>query len=57
MDFPPFGSTTDLLVLLFRHYEAIRGLPLSAVFLPRCITCQDVCVQQSHGGLPFTDCK
>jgi len=57
MDFPTCGSTTDLLMLLFRQYETVRGLPLSAVLLPRCITCQDVCVQQSHGGLPFTDFK
>ena len=33
------------------------GLPLSAVSLSRCITCPDVCVQQSHAGLPFSDYK
>jgi len=44
--FQTCGSTgTDLLMLLFTHYKTIRGLPLSAVSLSRCITCQDVCVQ------------
>jgi len=52
------GSTaTDLLMLLFTHYKTIRGLPLSAVPLSRCITCQDIYVQQTHEGLPFTDFK
>jgi len=35
-------------MLLFTQYETVRGLPLSAV--SRCITCQDVCVQQSLAG-------
>jgi len=48
------SNATDLLMLLFTQYETIRGLPLSAVSLSRCITCQDVCVQQSHAGLPFS---
>jgi len=42
-------------MLLFTHYITIRGLPQSAVSLSRCITCQDVCVQQSLAGLPFSD--
>jgi len=37
-------------MLLFTQYETIRGLPLSVVSLFRCITCQDVCVQQSQAG-------
>jgi len=37
-------------MLLFTQYKTIRGLPLSAVSLSRCITCQDICVQQSHAG-------
>jgi len=47
-------------VLLFTQYKNIRGLPLSAVSLSRCVTCQDVCVQQSQrsdAGLPFSDFK
>ena len=36
-------------MLLFTQYKTISGLPLSAVSLSLCITCQDVCVQQgSH---------
>jgi len=31
--------------------------PLSATSLPHCITCQDVCVKQSHAGLPFSNFK
>jgi len=34
-----------LLMLLFTQYKTTRGLPLSAVSLSRCITCQGVCVQ------------
>jgi len=41
----------------FTQYGTIRGLPLSAVLLSCCITCQHVCVQQSHAGLPFSDFK
>jgi len=37
-------------MLLFAQYKTMRGLPLSAVSLSRCITCQDVSVQQSHAG-------
>jgi len=37
-------------MLLFTQYETILGLPLSAVSTSRCITCQDICVQQSHAG-------
>jgi len=44
-------------MLLFTQYKTIRGLPLSAVPLSRCITCQVVCVQQSHAGLLFTSFK
>jgi len=56
--FQTCGSTAaDLLMLLFTQYITIRGLPLSAVSLSRCITCQEVCVQQSHAGLPFSDFK
>jgi len=40
----------DLLIVLFTRYETIYGLPLSAASLSRCITCQDVCVQESHAG-------
>jgi len=36
-------------MLLFTQY--VRGLTLSAVSLFSCITCQDVCVQQSHARL------
>jgi len=39
------------------QYRNIRGLPLSAVSPSRCITCQDVSVQQSHAGLPFSGFK
>jgi len=38
-------------MLLFTHYKTIRDLPQSAVLPFRCITCQDVSVQQSHAGL------
>jgi len=31
-------------MLLFTHYKNIRGLPLSAVVLSRCIACPNVCV-------------
>jgi len=56
--FQTCGSTaTDLLMLHFAQYKTIRGLPLSAVSLSRCIICQDVSVQQSHAGLPFSDFK
>ena len=43
--------------LLFSHSinEILRGLQLLA--LSCCITCQDVCVQQSHAGLSFRDFK
>jgi len=41
-------------MLLFTQYETTRGSPLSAKSLPRCITCQGDCVQQSHAGLPFS---
>jgi len=37
-------------MLLFTQYKAIRGLPLSAASVSRCITCQNVCVQPSHWG-------
>jgi len=40
----------DLLIVLFTRYETIYVLPLSAASLSRCITCQDVCVQESHAG-------
>jgi len=43
--------------MLFTQDKTIRGLPLSAVSLSRCITCQDVCVQQSHARFPFNDLK
>jgi len=56
--FQTCGSTaTDLLVVLFTQHKTTRGLPLSAVSLSLCITCQDVCVQQSHAGLSFSDFK
>jgi len=42
-------------MLLFTQYKDIRGLPLSPVSLSRCITCQDVCVQQSQAGNQFSD--
>ena len=52
--FQSCGSTgTDLLMLRFTEYITISGLPLPAMSLSRCITCKDVCVQQSHAGLPF----
>jgi len=41
-------------MLLFTQYIIIRGLPLSTMSLSGCITCQDVCVQQSHVGLEFS---
>jgi len=44
-------------MLLFTQYQIIRGLPLSAVSLSRCSTCQDVCVQLTHAGRPFSDFK
>jgi len=44
-------------MLLFTQYKTIRGLPLSAVLLSRCITCHDACAQQLHAGLPFSDFK
>jgi len=44
-------------MLLFTQYKTIRGLPLPAVSLSRFITCQDVCDQQSHAGLPSSDFK
>ena len=38
--FETCGNTaTDLLMLLFTQYITIRGLPLSAVSLSRCIAC------------------
>jgi len=46
--FPTCGSTaTDLLMLLFKQYITICGLPLSAASLSHCITCKDICVHQS----------
>jgi len=45
------NSFADLLLLVFTHYKTIRGLPQSAVLPSRCITCQDVSVQQSHAAL------
>jgi len=60
MNFPTCGSTaTYLLLLLFTQYKTIHDLPLSAVPLSHCITCQDVCVPrcQSRPGLPFSDFK
>jgi len=44
-------------MLLFTQYKTTRGLPLSAVSQSRCIAYQDVCDQQSHAGLPFSDFK
>jgi len=44
-------------MLLFRQYKAIRGLPLSAMSLLRYISYQDICVQQSHAELLFSDIK
>jgi len=44
-------------MLVFTQYKTKRGLPLSAVSLSRCITCQDDCIQQSHAGLPFSNFK
>jgi len=44
-------------MLLCTQYITIRGLSLSTVTLSRCITCKDVCVHQSHAGLPFSDFK
>jgi len=41
----------------FHTYVTIRGLPLSAVSRCRCFTCQDICVQHSHVGFPFSDLK
>jgi len=56
--FQTCGSTaTDLLMLVFTQYKTIRGLPLSAVSLSRCITCPDICVQQTRAGLAFSDFK
>jgi len=44
------STTTDLSKLFFTQYETIRSLPLSAVSLWHCITCQDVCVQRHVQG-------
>jgi len=44
-------------MLFFTQYKTIRGLLLSPVSLSRCITRQDVCVQQSYAGLPFSNFK
>ena len=54
---PPNPKSTTILMLLFTQYKTIRGLLLSALSLSRCITFQDVCVQQSLSGLPFSDLK
>jgi len=43
-------------MFLFAQYITTRGLPklpLAPVSRSRCITCQDVCVQQSHAGLTW----
>jgi len=48
------STATDILMLLFTQYKTTRDLPLSAMSLSGCITCQDDSVQQSHAGLPFS---
>jgi len=50
-------STATDLMLHFTQHKSIRGLPLAAVSLSRCIICQDVCVQQPHARLPYSDFK
>jgi len=44
-------------MFLFTQYISVCGLPLSPVSLSRCITCQDVCVQQLHAGILYIDFK
>jgi len=45
------------IMFLFTRYITICGLQLSSVSLYRCITSQDLCVQQSHAGFPSSDFK
>jgi len=52
---PPNPKSTIILMLLLTQDKTIRGLLPSAQ--SRCITNQDVGVQQSHAGFPFSDLK
>jgi len=44
-------------MLLFTQYKAILDLPLTAVSLSHCNTCQDVCVHQSQTRFSCSDFK
>jgi len=59
MEFQTCGSNaTDLLMFIFTLYKTKRGLPQGAAMsLSICVTCQNVCVQQPHAGLIFSDFK